>query len=373
MAKAEITIRLHDAHSLQPMKCKSVDSVEAVFRDMDTGTELKADVTPKDPKGPEDPSIYEAEVTLPPHVANAMVGATVKVIQKSGGSSSCQQIATLVEDRSKCAIDCLVPPVVTTEKIAHYKFKPRWCKDGVRGDEAEISQAWAERISITTPGGLRAGDNRVFHAVVQEGTASFAVPADATYEFHFETKKKKCSNPAFTLHVCCEGNFEHQPCLVGCEGTRTFHISDTCGKPSPNAGVVVEAPGAQVDASQPGKVIVTGVEEGQTITLHSQTHDLSPDQYRVGEARNQNVDVVARAKAHAHVGSDREEIVVNIDEEIKAGEDVLVKFLDADNVLVKTLKAESGKPVSYHAPRGKPLKIQLLVNGEITDEANYMS
>jgi hypothetical protein len=311
--------------------------------------------------------------------ANILVGTAVEVTHKSGGKSSCSSIAAIVGPGSVCEFDCSVPPAEAAEKIANYVLKAHFCQRDpngavARGDEAEITKAWAERVSMTTKDGLRAGDNRVFHAIVKDCAANFALPTNATYGFYFETKKKRCSNPALTLHVCCEGKFEHDLCLTACERVVTAHLSDPCGKPisDPDA-VVAEAEGGQVDATKPGTIVISGVEEGGRILFRSKRYEVSPDNHHVGKAMNQNVDLVVVPKTHVHATLDREEIIVTIDEELEPNEDALVKFLDADNVLVTTLKAESGKPVSYHAPRGQPLKIQLLVNGKVTDEAMYPS
>jgi hypothetical protein len=374
MADATITIRLYDANTNKPLKCKEVDSAKALFCNLDTGVEILPAGAPKGPKADDDPVVLEG--TVP---ADTLVGSVVEVSHKAGGTSLCRQVATILRAGSNCEFNCAVPPAQAAEKIANYRLKAHFCRRDsggavVRGEEAEITKAWAERVSTTTKDGPRAGDNRAFHAILQGKTASFGLPTDATYAFYFETKNKHCSNPALTLHVCCEGNFKHDLCLTACERVVTVHLSDPCGKPVLDSdAVVLEAAGGQVDSSQPGKITVTGVEEGRTITLQSKTHDLSPHQHRVGEPRNQNLDVVASVKTHSHASFDREEILVTIDEQIKSNEDAWVKFLDANNVLVTTLKAESGKPVSYHAPRGKPLKIQLLIDGKVTDEAIYPS
>jgi hypothetical protein len=304
-----------------------------------------------------------------------MAGVSVEVTHLSGAKVSCKQVATFLAPNSTCACDVLVARAEAQERTATYAFQVSWCQPSgqqASNEKVEITEAWAERISRSTANGPTAGDNRAFPATVQDETARFALPTGATYEFHFETRKKRCLNPALTLHACCEGSFTQKICLAACERVVTYQFFDRCGKSVTDADASLENETQKLDTSTQGVIKVAGVEPGKR-TLRSNKYELRPSEVHVDERMAQTFDIEAVQKAHAYAWSDREEIVVTIDDEIKTGEDVVVKFTDAYNVLVKTLKAEGGKPVSYHAPRGKPLKIQLLVDGEVTDEASYPS
>jgi hypothetical protein len=260
-------------------------------------------------------------------------------------------------------------PSIPVTVNAHWCAKRAGRHERMRAAEiasatAKLVQVGAEKMPGAPPDHTK-GEATTVNATVHRESARFNLQQGKRYLIDIRLKEESLrSCPTMPFHLDVTGRIEREIpiCFEPCERVVALFVVDNCGQPIKLTDLQVEGSGQPQVAFEGGVHIVSGAEVG-VLRVSSQSFDVRPSEFHIGEGKLHAFSAKAVARAQARAGhKGLEEIAVDLAEALAEDRDATLKVLTADRKLLHTVNAGDDKMARFYPENDDPLVLQCFTN-----------